>query len=65
MPVLFKHVERIEAFLFLYFIAMLVQALVERGVRMNMKASGTDSIPLYWEERECTSPHLIHDILQV
>ena len=29
MPVLFKNVERIEAFLFLYFIAMAIQALIE------------------------------------
>lgn len=56
MPVLFKNVERIEVFLFLYFIAMLVQALIERDLRKSMKQAGIESLPIYSEGRECTSP---------
>ena len=56
MPVLFKNVERIEAFLFLYFIAMAIQALIERDIRMNMEKRGIASIPIYPEGRECSSP---------
>ena len=56
MPVLFKNVERIEAFLFLYFMAMLIQALIERDMRIHMKERNIASIPVYPEERECSSP---------
>jgi hypothetical protein len=42
-PVNFKSPERIEAFLFLYFIATIVHALVEREVRQAMTAQGIDS----------------------
>jgi len=55
-PVLLKSVTRIEGFLFVYFIALLVQALIEREIRMNMKNRGIDSIPIYFEGRECVSP---------
>ncbi len=40
MPVLFKNVVRIEAFLFLYFVAMIIQALIERAARLSMKDPG-------------------------
>ncbi|MHB1471734.1 MAG: IS1634 family transposase, partial [Thermoplasmataceae archaeon] len=56
MPVLFKNITRIEGFLFLYFTAMLIQALIERDVRIAMEKRGIKSIPLYSEERECFSP---------
>jgi transposase len=56
MPVNLKSVERIEGFLFLYFIALTVHALLERQLRQAMKARGIKSIPLYPEERECTAP---------
>ena len=56
MPVLFKNVVRIEAFLFLYFVAMLIQALIERDARLSMKDQGMSGIPVYFEERECSSP---------
>ena len=56
MPVLFKNETKIEGFLFLYFIAMLIQALIEKDVRIAMGNSGIKSIPLYSEERECSSP---------
>jgi transposase len=56
VPVNFKTPERIEAYLFLYFIAVMVHALVEREVRDAMKARGIRSIPLYPEERACRAP---------
>lgn len=56
MPMLFKNVERIEAFLFVYFIVMLLQALVERQIRMSMKKQGLRTLPMYPEGRECHAP---------
>jgi transposase len=56
VPVHFKSVERIEAFLFLYFLAITLHALIERQVRRAMAARGLRTIPLYPEERECRAP---------
>ena len=56
VPVNFKSVERIEAFLFLYFLAVTLHALIERQVRCAMAARGLRTIPLYPEERECRAP---------
>ena len=55
-PVLLKSVTRIEGLLFLYFLAMLVQALIEREARLGMERAGIASIPLYPEERDCEAP---------
>jgi transposase len=55
-PVNFKSVERIEAFLFLYFVAVLIHTLIEREVRHAMKNRRIKSIPLYPEERACRAP---------
>lgn len=56
MPVCLKKVTRIEALLFLYFIAMLVQALIERGIRLAMVREKIEDLPLYPEERKCRAP---------
>lgn len=56
VPVNFKSPERIEAFLFLYFLALTLQALIERQVRRAMAARRLRAIPLYPEERECRAP---------
>jgi transposase len=56
MPVLFKSIARIEAFLFVYFTAMLIQALIERQVRLSMKKQKIASLPVYSEGRKCISP---------
>jgi transposase len=56
VPVNYKTPERIEAFLFLYFIAITLHGLLERQVREAMKARGIRSIPLYPEERACRAP---------
>lgn len=56
MPVNYKSPERIEAFLFLYFVAVTIHALIERQVRAAMKKRRLRSIPIYHEERECRAP---------
>ncbi len=55
-PVWLKNVTRIEALLFLYFVALLVHALLERELRQGMAREKVDSLPLYPEERECRAP---------
>jgi transposase len=55
-PVFLKNEGRIEALFFLYAIALLVQALLERELRAAMKREGVDNLPLYPEERACRRP---------
>ena len=50
-PALLKNEGRIEALFFLYFIALLVQALIERELRSAMERENLDDLPLYPEER--------------
>jgi hypothetical protein len=51
-----KNVARIEALLLLYFVALLVHALLERELRQGMAREKVESLPLYPEERECRAP---------
>jgi transposase len=51
-PVWLKNVSRVEGLLFLYFVALIVQALLERELRRAMARKGIKSLPLYPEERE-------------
>ena len=55
-PVWLKNVDRIEALLFLYFVALLVHALLERELRRGMAKAKIPSLPLYPEERDCRAP---------
>jgi len=55
-PVLLKNEGRIEALFTLYFLGLLVQALVEREVRLAMKREKIDELPLYPEQRDCARP---------
>lgn len=55
-PMWLKNVARIEALVFLYFVALLVHALLEREVRRGMAREKLDRLPLYPEERECKAP---------
>lgn len=55
-PVLLKNEGRIEALFFLYFLALLVQALIERQLRLAMKKNKIRELPLYPEERLCKHP---------
>jgi transposase len=61
-PVYLKGVTRIQALLCLYFLVLLVQALLERELRRAMVARGVESLPIYPEGRACrcpTTPRLI------
>jgi transposase len=55
-PVFLKDEGRIEAFFTLYFLALLVQALIERELRLAMKRENLDELPLYPEQRQCARP---------
>ena len=55
-PVLLKNEGRIEALFFVYFLALLVQALIERELRRAMQREGIDELPLYPEERTTQRP---------
>jgi transposase len=55
-PVLLKNEGRIEALFFLYFVTLLVQALIERDLHRTMARQGIREIPLYPEERMTRRP---------
>jgi transposase len=55
-PVFLKNEGRIEAFFFLYFLALLVQALIERKVRRAMQREGITELALYPEDRGSRRP---------
>ncbi len=55
-PVFLKNKGRIEALFTLYFLALLIQALIERELRRAMKKNNIPELPLYPEERKCKRP---------
>ncbi len=55
-PLLFKKIERVEANMFAFFIALMIQALLEREVRRKMKEQNIKALKIYPEEREARSP---------
>ena len=55
-PVFLKDVGRIEALFCVYFLVLLVEALLERELRQAMGRQGLDSLPLYPEGRPCRCP---------
>ncbi len=55
-PVFLKSVHRVVALLTIYYLALLIQALLEREIRRSMREAGIDSLPLYPEDRECKAP---------
>jgi transposase len=55
-PLLFKKVARVEGNLFLFFIALTIQALIEREVRNRMTKEGLAALNVYPEEREAVHP---------
>jgi transposase len=55
-PVLLKNEGRIEALFTLYFLALLVQAIIERELRLAMKREEITELPLYPEQRDCQRP---------
>ena len=56
MPVWLKKPERISGLLFVYFVVLLVQALLEREVRLKMKEQKIEELPLYPEGRMTKRP---------
>jgi transposase len=55
-PVFLKLPHRIEALMFVLFLALLLNALIERELRNAMRQQGIRSLPLYPEERKCRYP---------
>jgi hypothetical protein len=55
-PVLLKSETRIEALLMVYFLAMLIDALIEREMRRSMTGANIRALPLYPEGRTCKAP---------
>ena len=55
-PVYLKEVSRIQALLGVYFLVLLVEALLERELRQAMERKGLDSLPMYPEDRPCRRP---------
>ena len=55
-PVYLKEVSRIQALLCVYFLALLVESLLERELRRAMERKGIDGLPLYPEGRACRRP---------
>lgn len=55
-PVFLKNEGRIEALFTLYFLALMVQALIERELRHAMKRANIKELPLYPEQRSCERP---------
>jgi hypothetical protein len=55
-PVYLHNEGRIEALFTLYFLALLVQALIERELRQAMAREKIEQLPLYPEQRQCPRP---------
>ena len=55
-PLLFKKIERVEAIMFLFFMALMVQGIIERKVRLAMKEKNIKSLPIYPEYRSSFYP---------
>jgi hypothetical protein len=54
--VFLKNEGRIEALFTLYFLALLVQALIERELRLAMRRDHIEELPIYPEQRQCRRP---------
>jgi transposase len=55
-PLFLKKNSRIEAFIFVYFVAQLVASLIERTVRQNMARQGRKDLPILPEGRPSKHP---------
>ena len=63
-PVYLKNAERVVAFLHVHVMALTVAALIERQLRRAMHKRGIHSLPIYPENRPCTSPTMF-DIVRL
>ncbi|GFP42885.1 hypothetical protein HKBW3C_02009 [Candidatus Hakubella thermalkaliphila] len=55
-PLLFKKIERVEGIMFLFFLSLMIQAIIEREVRLKMKEWGIKTLPIYPESRDAYHP---------
>jgi transposase len=55
-PLLFKKIRRIEANLFVFFMALLIQALLERLIRQRIAQRKSAPLKLYPEDRDAPHP---------
>ncbi len=55
-PLLFKKIQRVEANMFVFFIALMVQALLERLVRQKLRQRKAPPLKLYPEDRDAPHP---------
>jgi transposase len=55
-PLLFKKIKRVEANMFVFFIALLIQALLERELRKQLAERGGPPLKLYPEDRDAPHP---------
>jgi hypothetical protein len=55
-PIFLKKIERVEANMFLFFIGLILQALVEREVRSKMTEYKLEYLNVYPESREAVHP---------
>jgi len=55
-PVFLKKTSRIEAIVFLYFVALMIISLIERAIRKNMENESIDSLPILPQKMKTTRP---------
>jgi transposase len=55
-PLLFKKIRRVEANMFAFFIALLIQALLERELRQKLDQRHAPPLKLYPEDRDAPHP---------
>jgi len=55
-PLLFKKVQRVEANLFIFFVALMAQALLERQLRQALSQQKREPLKLYPEDRDAPHP---------
>ena len=55
-PLLFKKIRRVEANMFAFFIALLIQALLERELRQKLSERQKPPLKLYPEDRDAPHP---------
>ena len=55
-PAFLKSISRLEAFLFLSYVAITVHALIERQLRKAMEEDKIEVLALYPEGRDCRAP---------
>ena len=55
-PLLFKKIQRVEGIMFLFFLSLMIQAIIEREVRQKMKEWEIKTLPIYPEFRDAFHP---------